>query len=212
MLEMNESKKNRKNTSMNDKLMLGVGQAHELEMGFQRHDWDNALIKQLSEGGNLGKVREFLLGRAEFKQIEHIVDLDADPFVPNGWAVEEHRKGGQWKWNPASLVLYLSKKQQGGKVICGTNLRKELAKKRVLNANLLDYLIKSENQHLIPESWKKDENENTRYIFFWGTIYRGSNGYPYVRFLYWYGGGWVSNYYWLSVDWYGCNPALSLAS
>ncbi|MEI7513396.1 MAG: hypothetical protein WCJ74_02115 [bacterium] len=197
---------------MNDTLMLDVSQAHELKMGFRRHDWTNTLIKQLSEGENLGMVREFLLGRAEFKRIEHIVDLDADPFVPNGWAVEEHRKGGQWKWNPTSLVLYLSKKQQGGKVICGTNLRKELAKKRVLNANLLDYLIKSENQYLIPESWKKDENENTRYIFFWGTIYRGSSGSLYVRDLFWYGGGWVSSYRWLGDDWDGDDPALSLAS
>lgn len=197
---------------MNDTLILDVSQAHELKMGFRRHNYDNALIKQLSEGDNLGKVREFLLGRAEFKLHERLIDLDANPFTSNGWTVEEHRKGGQWKWNPTLLVLYLSKKQQGGKVIYGIDLRKELAKKRVLNANLLDYLIKQENQHLIPESWKKDKNGNTRYIFFWGTIYRDGSGNLYVRCLYWDGGGWVSGYYWLNHDWVGSNFALSLAS
>ena len=42
--------------------------------------------------------------------------------------------------------------------------------------------------------------------------YRDSNGNLYVRYLYWNGGRWVSNYNWLSNDWNGNNPALSLAN
>jgi hypothetical protein len=180
---------------MNDTLMLDVSQAHELKMGFRRHDYDNALIKQLSEGDNLGKVREFLLGRAEFKPIDHIIDLDADDFPTRGPTVR-HRKGGQFKWDPTKLMFHLSKKQQGKKVVYGHDLRDELMGKLMLNANLLDYLIKPENQHLIPESWKKDEKGRNRNIYFWGTIFCDSRGKPYVRYMC-FGVDWTSHCTWM---------------
>ena len=141
---------------------------------------------------------------------EHIIDCDADPFLPNGWKVEEHQKGGQWKFDPKGVEFFLSNSQKGGKVIEGNKLRKELAKKPVFNANVLDYLYA--NPHLIPEEWKKDEQGNTRYIFFWGTIYRDSSGNLYVRFLYWGGGGWDWLCYWLGNDWDDDDPAAVPAS
>ena len=109
--------------------------------------------------------------------IEHVIDLDAEPFVPDGWKVEEHQKGGQFKWDASKVALYLSKKQQGGSFIEGNKLREGLKRKRVYNANLLDYLLA--NPDLIPEGWKG------KAVFFWGTIYRNSDGYLCVRYLYW---------------------------
>ena len=85
-------------------------------------------------------------------------------------------------------------------------MRKLLSSNSVLNVNVLDYLFK--NPHLIPESWKKDEKGNTRYIFFWGTIYRNSGGSLYVRYLYWYGSRWRWGYHWLVRDWDSDYPAL----
>ena len=92
--------------------------------------------------------------------VEPIIDCAADPFVPNGWTVETHQPGGQWKWNPEQVEFYLSPEQNKGKVITGNKLRQELAGKPVLNANVLDYLLK--NPQLIPEEWKNDSNGNTR--------------------------------------------------
>ena len=128
--------------------------------------------------------------------IEHVIDLDADPFVPNGWKVEEHRKGGQ---NASKVALYLSKGQQGGKVIDGNKLRKELADKSAFNANVLDYLLA--NPDLIPEEWKG------KYVFFWGTVYRHSGGHLCVRCLCWDVGGWIWDGRWLGDHWYGRDPA-----
>ena len=74
------------------------------------------------EGGQwLSAFRRFL--RKEEAWGKHVIDLDAVPYCPEGWTVEDHRKGGQLEWDPAKVQLYLSKSQQGGKVILGTQLR-----------------------------------------------------------------------------------------
>ena len=191
-------------------LMLDVGQANELKLAFRRADFNNDDIKRLCEGDVLTSVRSVLRGHASIAVIEHLIDCDADPFLPNGWKVEEHQKGGQWKFDPKGVEFFLSNSQKGGKVIEGNKLRKELAKKPVFNANVLDYL--AANPHLIPEEWKKDEQGNTRYIFFWGTIYRNSGGNLCVRYLYWSGDRCHWNYRWLDGGWNDSNPAAVPAS
>lgn len=142
--------------------------------------------------------------------IEHVIDLDADPFTPNNWKVEQHIKGGSLKWDPAQVQFHLSPNQENGKVIEGNKLRKELEGKPVFNANLLDYLLA--HPHLIPEEWKQDEQGRIRYIFFWGTIYRNSDGDLYVRCLCWGVGGWQWNYRWLVSVWRERSPAALRAS
>ncbi len=76
--------------------------------------------------------------------------------------------------------------------------------KKVLNANVLEYLLK--NPRAIPEEWKG------KYVFFWGTIYRRSDGRLYVRCLVWDGSQWYWSYYWLDIDFNGLNPAAVAAS
>ncbi|MDQ3014933.1 MAG: hypothetical protein M3Q73_03650 [bacterium] len=205
---------------MADKFTLSVGLAHELEHGMNRNGgWDGELVKLLCEGNNLGKVRDILLGRAQVSVVDHIVNGDADPFLPDGWNVEEHKKQGDMKItrdgdnlfvNGKKIEFFLSDKQQGNKVIEGNKLRKELADKPILNANVLDYLY--EHLELIPESWKKDAGGNTRYIFFWGTVYRHSDGDLCVRCLCWCGGAWRWSDYWLDDSWFGYYPSAVLAS
>lgn len=139
-----------------------------------------------------------------------IIDCDDDPFVPEGWTVEEHHKGGQLVWDPANVKLWLSEGQKGEKWIEGNKLRKELADKPVLNAKVLDYLLA--HPEIIPEEWEKDNNGNIRYIFFWGTVYRSSGGRLVVRCLYWSDGEWIWYYYWLGYGWHGDSPAALLAN
>lgn len=195
----------------NDEFVLGAGQAHELELAFRRTGWSNGEVKVLSMGNNLQQVREFVLGRAELKVVKRVIDCDSDPFIPNGWqGVEQHTKGGMMEWDPTKVKFYLSKDQQGGKTVKGDKLRKELASQPVMNANVLDYLLA--NTALIPEEWKKDESGNTRYIFFWGTIYRHSGSGLCVRCLSWHGGQWFWLYRWLDDEWDGSYPAALRAS
>lgn len=198
---------------MDTELMLDVGQANELKLAFRRAGWTNAEIKKLCEGNLLAHLLPLVREHVDATTVttQHLIDCDADPFIPNGWTVESHKKGGRFAFDPAKIRLYLSPNQQGGKHIEGTKLlRKELANEPVLNANILDFLLK--NPYLIPEEWKKDANGNIRYIFFWGTIYRLSNGDLYVRSMYWLVGSWYWLYDWLGRDWRGIDPAAVLAS
>jgi len=202
-------KKEKGESTMNE-LMLDVGQANELKLAFRRGNWTNEEIKTLSEGDMLLKVREVLLGRAEIKPVAHLIDLDAPPYIPNGWSVVEHRQGGQMVWDPTKVKFHLSKNQKGGKRIEGNKLRKELEGKPVYNANLLDYLYA--NKELIPEEWKKNEDGSIRFTYFWGTIYRNSSGGLYVRYLCFYGGQWIWYCRWLGRGWSGSDPAAVPAS
>jgi hypothetical protein len=128
-----------------------------------------------------------------------VVNLDAKPFVPEGWQVEDHQKRGQFDWNPSDVKLHLSPKQQGSGGIEGNKLREELIGKGPFNANLLDYLLK--NQDLIPEQWK------SKFVYFWGTVYRDSGNNPCVRCLYWHRGEWRWHYGWLASHFVGNEPA-----
>ena len=191
---------------MSDKFTFNsAGQVHELELAIDRAgQWNAALVKRMCEGDQLVHIREYLLNLAEIKPIEYLIDCDADPFVPKDWEVVEHQKGGRFKLDPKKVKLYLSKHQKDGGVIRGENLRKELAGKPVLNANVLEYLLA--NKHLIPEEWKG------KLVFFWGTIYRGPRGHLSVRYLRWSGGEWYWYFYWLLNDWSSGGPAVLRAS
>ncbi|MBP7846152.1 MAG: hypothetical protein KA007_01810 [Candidatus Pacebacteria bacterium] len=154
-----------------------------------------AIINKL---GGIDGAKKFLRGECEVITTKHIIDTDIASFIPNNWSIEEHRKGGQLEWNPEKISLYLSESQKTGRIV-GTDLRKELSGMPVLNACVLDYLLA--NPHLIPEEWKG------KCVFFWGTVYRDSNGSLYVRYLYWYGGKWDWSSNWLGHGWNAVDPA-----
>ena len=103
------------------------------------------------------------------------------------------------------VVLHLVEGQRTGSVH-GHELREQIRGQMTLHPNVLDALF--ENQHLILESWKLDEQRS----FFWAVGYCDSHGNLYVRFLYWDGSAWdracdcLSNYYWDDE-----NPAAVLA-
>lgn len=194
-------------------LTLDVGLAAKLKVAFARNDWTEQLIDAACEGDKLDQFRQVLLGHAVITQVEHAIDCDANafnPWVKDGWTIEEHQKGGQWKFDPKQVEFFLTSVQKDGKVIEGNKLRKELAKKPVFNANVLDYLLA--HPELIPDEWKTDGNGNTRYIFFWGTVYRSRDGDLCVRYLCWDGGGWDWGGRWLAYDWFGGRPAAVRAS
>lgn len=182
-------------SSQND-LMLDVSQAHELKLAFRRNGWTNSDIKALCEGDILSDVLGVVKGHAEIRHI-HFINCDAAPFIPEGWGVEENRKGGV-KHLPENIVLYLAKKQEK-EIVSGYDLRKELADKPVFNANMLDWLLA--HPELIPDSWKG------QCVFFWGTIYRNPEGCLVVRYLYFGDNQWKWDYSLLDSYFYSNYPA-----
>jgi len=174
--------------------MYSVGQMNQLADALETAGFVPDDVTKLRSFPGLREIKKILAGFAEIVTIKHLIDCDADPYLPKGWKkVVSHKKGGMLEWNPAKVYLHLSLNQQNGKTIQGHNLRKELENEPVLNANVLDYLLA--HPELILEEWKG------KYIFFWGTIYRGSGGRLYVRYLRWGGGAWNWGYNWLDDSW-----------
>ncbi len=184
---------------------ISVGLVHELTITATKVGWEPKDFADLAHGEEkLRQILSYVRGYAKITSTKYVIDCDTKPFVPQGWKVEEHKKGGQLILDVSRIKLHLSPNQVYGKYIQGNKLRKELASELTLNANVLDYLLA--HPELIPEEWKG------KYTFFWGTIYRISGGYLYVRSLYFGGGAWLGGYRWLGDDFLGYSPAAVLAS
>lgn len=182
-----------------------VGLAHKLLLAGERIGYTAKLWNELAEHPDLlGQFLEIQLGRALIQPVPHLINCDAQPFIPSGFKVEEHKQGGQLAWSPSCANLFLAEGQRRGKWMKGYVLRKELEGQPVMNANVLDYLLAQ--PHLIPEEWKG------KYVFFWGTIYRNADGNLYVRCLFWGGDRWSWGARWLDDDWYDGDPAALRAS
>jgi hypothetical protein len=166
--------------------------------------WEPKDFSDLAQNEEVMKlVLGVLRSTHEIKGIEHVIDCNDEPMIPNGWSVERHQNNGVIKFDISKTELYLSKKQKS-ETIEGHKLCEELKDKKVLNANVLDYLLA--NPKTIPEEWKG------KAVFFWGTIYRNSGGGLCVRCLCWFGGRWRWDFYWLDFDFGSDNPALLFAS
>jgi hypothetical protein len=184
--------------------IYSIGAINQLSDALESAGFTPDDVTKLRQSKDLVKIKEVLYDRAEIKPIENLINCDTDPFVPCGWKIIEHRKGGYLKWDPKKISLHLSENQKNGKFIKGNDLRKELENLPVLNANILDYLFI--NPYFIPEEWKG------KYIFFWGTIFRDSGGGLRVRCLRWSGRRWYWHWSWLDDGWDGGGPAVLLAS
>ena len=176
-----------------------IGQANQVMDAFEAAGFTPTYMTKLQQYKELASFKAVLDGVAQILPTKHVIDCDADPFLPDGWKVEEHIKGGQWEWNPDQIELYLAEGQKNGGYVNGHELRKQLKDKPILNANVLDYLLA--HQELIPEEWKGKR------VYFWGTVYRHSDGNLYVRCLYWNGRTWDWDVRWLDDDWGGDDPA-----
>lgn len=156
------------------------------------------------------------------KEIEHSIDHDKSPELPyDGANIEEHRgvgiskierNGDDLYLDGKKITLYLAEEQKKNRGrIVGDELFLKLASLPVLDANVLDYLLKYPK--LIPESWKIDDQGRPLYIFFWGTIFSTSDDRTlHVRHLSWKDGEWQSNYSWLGSECFENNVAAVLES
>jgi hypothetical protein len=189
-----------------------------LEAAYDKMGLDAEQAQRLNERGDeLVSGFKELLGNLAAVAVGDVVDCDADASIPSGynWTIERHIKGGKVRLerrgdnlyvDGKKIVLHLVKRQTGNGVVQGYELRKELenGKLVLLNANILDYLL--DHPEMIPDSWKG------KAIFFWGTVYRSSDGDLRVRCLYWDGGRWGWHCGWLGLVWCFSGPAAVLAS
>ena len=183
--------------------VMGSRQAAEFDHALERNGWNTQLVKELSKGDTLGKFLEVMYGCSEIKRKELMVDLDATPYVPDGYTIEEHQKGGQFKFNPAKVGLYYLDKKQGNKdrLISVEEMKKEFRNQQIFNACLCDFYLKY--IPLIPKSWEGKD------VCFWGTIYGGGLSSLFVRCLSKRDGEWKGLLHQLNpTTRFGYNPAV----
>jgi len=137
----------------------------------------------------------------ESADTRYFADLTLEPIACRGWLIEDHQKAVDGinviVWDRARVELYVDDAQKNGNVD-GFMLRKSLRDKPILNANVLDFLLR--NPQLIPEDWKKSEHGKPRRIYFFGTIYCRPNDDLYVRYLCWNDEKWGWGVHWLGVN------------
>ncbi len=121
--------------------------------------------------------------------------------------VKLERRGEDLVLDGKKIELLLSEKQKGEGRVIGHDLHKELDQKKVgqCGGSVLDHLVA--HPELWPESWKKDAQGNTVYVFFWGDIFQAPGGYLYVRCGHWSAGKVVAGSRWLGHNWESCHPA-----
>ena len=173
--------------------------------------------------GGVEGVEAFLRDNVKVTFVKHAIDLTKPPRLPledaevikhegKGVVEIELRSDGLYI-DGQEVVLHLSERQLDDKPIASNELRKELegGEQVLLNSNVLDYLY--DHPELFPEHWKKDKNGETRYIFFWGSIFRGqASGDLCVCYLFWNDGDLNRDYVWFDHDWNHQNPSASVAS
>lgn len=116
-----------------------------------------------------------------------VIDCDAQPFLKEGWRIEDHQKSGSLTWDPGKAGLHLSDAQRDGRAIVGTKLLQELSRTtrfHAMNANVLDFLLS--HPHLIPGEWRNGaKGQRIVSVYFWGTIYRDPNNRFCVPCFFW---------------------------
>ena len=157
------------------------GQTHQLMNALENAKFSAGDLTRLAQNKKwLEQIRELTNGCAEIGPVVHKIDCDAEPSIPKevGGKIETHLQEGTIQWDFRRFKLHTEYEQEqvlGG--INGHEILKKLQHKGVLNACVLEYLLK--HPKLIPEEWKK------RIVYFWGTIYRSRNNDLYVTSIFW---------------------------
>ena len=98
------------------KFVLDLDSAKQLESRLEISDYTMRDFRIFIDNGWMHDgLLKVIRGLAKIEEIEHIIDLDADPFIPDGSTVVEHHRGGQWKWN--------SEEVEGARVLRGHDAR-----------------------------------------------------------------------------------------
>lgn len=176
----------------------------------QKQDWTAVLqsVVKVAYSRNPNEIKQCLTNMlALYTRMEEgqkfIIDGDADPFIPSGWKVLEHRKCGQIEWDMGRFsdpkLLYLDPGQKNGRMMPGQVLRLVLDKKPVLNANALDWFLA--NPDKIPNSFKG------KAVLFPGTIYVEDHDRLCIRYLRGAGQKWDWAHWYYDED-FGPFPSL----
>jgi hypothetical protein len=163
---------------------------------------NNLFERKKSKNGSCSKksvlkeIQDILFGNDRNKLVTHVINCNSRVFIPENWKLipESDQPGNRIRskllWTSKTVSLYRAPEQQTKlKYSDAKNIFEKLSSNRLPGAQILDYLLKPENQHLIPKKWKKCN------VFFLGTFYFEDQSNPCVRKLFWDGCCWNWGFY-----------------
>lgn len=184
---------------------FSVGAAHELVTTAVKVGWELTDFTALTQSEE--KCRNVLAYiRGEVKLVTDILGL-GEPlnptFVGRDWKeiAEETDMGAEALTElDLSKVRFVTTIMEGETTVNGEERLKRLKASGQVRLGGKAFMACWNNRRLLPESWKKDESGNTRYITFDGLTLQNPSGYRYVLCLYWDGSEWHWDYHWLDND------------
>ncbi len=154
--------------------IISSRQVAELNHAFERNGVTSYYVKKMSEGDFFAQALQLLLGDAELKTVERVIDCDVDPIIPEGSTLVRHTRGGIVKWKDfeIELVRGFDYERDDRRFDDEHFLPRYLIDKPVLNANIQQYLMRY--SHLLPKDFSFSVLISP--IVFWGTIYKNKSG------------------------------------
>jgi hypothetical protein len=136
--------------------------------------------------------------------IDRAKPFSSHTFIGVGWGIQEQEtrslKLAEVDLTDVHLKTVFDTRP-GARMSCATHLLR-LRKTTDVQLDAKVFQMLWENPALIPERWKEKTNGKITLVFFEGTtILRHSNNDQYVLFLFWDGGAWKWNVYWLGDEW-----------
>lgn len=126
------------------------------------------------------------------------INLNAPASRLTDLIITDHTHGGVWEWDSGQVTTCLAPGQSCTTIDSDEMLR-AMGWKRVMNANLLDWLLR--NRHRIPAGWGDC-------CLFWGTRFRTARHRRCVRTLERSRGGWASGLHWFDVGFDQSHPVV----
>lgn len=116
------------------RLIAFIGKLHQLGVTAEE-------VEECLQDGDAAKRRILAFKNPEGLRVSSRINCDGVPYIPDGWEVEEHKKGGELEFDPTKVAFHLDDGQKDGRTIVGNELRNRLADKPVMNACVLDHLL-----------------------------------------------------------------------
>lgn len=91
---------------------FSVSQMNQLGDALESAGFTPDEVTKLRSYPQLKDFKRVINGYAQIVTVKHVIDCDADPYIPDGCQVDSHRKNGKLEWDSEKILLYSIRKSE----------------------------------------------------------------------------------------------------